>query len=562
MPLRSPLSVSIPRCSVVSYVFTSPSHPLNKERPLFIEADDPSNYLTHHTYRLYAQRLALGLLQNGFKPGDRLLLYSGNTIFFPCVIMGVIMAGGIFTGANPTYVAREVAYQLEDSGAKFMLVAPASLDVGLEAASQVGLSESNVFTFDWSASGETSQHGIRHWSTLLASSGEAQGFEWSSCTKPKERNQTVVLNYSSGTTGRSKGVEISHSNYVANCVQSRAHQDRRVKTAEEKESEAWLAFLPMYHAMAQTNFVVHVPLIAAKLYVMPKFDFVKMLDAIQRYRITYFLVVPPIIVAMAKHPDVRRGKWDLSSIRQVTTGAAPLGKEASREFESLWDGKKLAGQEINIKQAWGMTEGTCTLTSFDPTRRSLSNSVGEPMANAEMRFMNDDGTAEVGQGENGEIWVKAPNVMKGYWRNEQATKETLTPDGWLKTGDIGYYDEDGLVYIADRKKELIKVKGYQVAPAELEALLLDHPAVADAAVIGVAHGEDEAPRAYIVRTANTSTSEKEIQSFIQERVSKHKQLLGGVRFVDEIPKNPSGKILRKFLREKAAKEAQGSRARL
>ena len=233
-----------------------------------------------------------------------------------------------------------------------------------------------------------------------------------------------------------------------------------------------------------------------------------------------------------------------------------------QEFETLWEGKKPPGKEVNVRQGWGMTEGTCTLTHFDPSRMSLSNSVGEPIANVELRFMNEDGTVEIPQGERGEIWVKAPNVMKGYWKNEQATKDTMTPDRWLKTGDIGYVDEEGLVYIVDRKKELIKVKGNQVAPAELEALLLDHPAIADAAIIGVPHGEDEAPRAYVRLNAGASASAEEIQSFVQKRVSKHKQLIGGVRFIDEIPKNPSGKILRKFLREKAAKEVEGPKARL
>ena len=371
-----------------------------------------------------------------------------------------------------------------------------------------------------------------------------------------------MLNYSSGTTGRPKGVEITHKNYVSNCLQAREHYNRLPQTQEEWDSETWLAFLPMYHAMAQTYFVVHCPLIGAKVYVMPKFEFIPMLDALQNFRVTNLIAVPPILVAMAKHPEVKRGKWDLGAIRRVTTGAAPLGSEVTLEFQSIFAGKRPPGKEINVRQGWGMTEGTCTLTSYDPSRWSYSNSVGEPLANIQLKFMNDEGTAEVSRGERGEVWAQAPNVMKGYWRNEKATKETLTDDGWLKTGDIGYVDEEGLVFIVDRKKELIKVNGNQVAPAELEALLLDHPAIKDAAVIGVPHGEDEAPRAYVVLHDGASTSEEHVQSFVEKKVSKHKRLIGGVRFEESIPKNPSGKILRKFLREKAAKEAQGPRARL
>ena len=235
------------------------------------------------------------------------------------------MAGGIFTGANPTYVTREVAYQLEDSGAKYMMVSPGSLDVGVAAASQVGIPKSNVFVLDSSATGTTFQDGLKHWSSLLASPEEGRGFEWNPCTKPGESDKTCVLNYSSGTTGRSKGVEITHKNYVANCMQAKAMHERRIKTKEEKDNETWLGFLPMYHAMGQTNFIVQVPLLGAKLIVMPRFDFVKMMDAIEKFRVTYLTVVPPIIVAMAKHPDVRRGKWDLGSVIQVLTGAAPIG---------------------------------------------------------------------------------------------------------------------------------------------------------------------------------------------------------------------------------------------
>ena len=563
MPLKSPYPpLPIPDCSIATYTFTSPSYPLSKDRPLFIDAEAPStHFLTRHTYRLFAQRLALGLQRHGFKAGDRLLLYSGNNIYFPVVIQGTIMAGGIFSGANPSYVAREVAYQLKDSGATYCLAAAASLRTGLDAAEEIGFPRSNIFVFDAKPNGAPTE-GVKHWSSLLAPAEEAQGFEWDPCDKPGECDKTIVLNYSSGTTGLPKGVEITHKNYVANCMQAKAHLDRWLEKEKHIEEDAWLAFLPMYHAMGQTYYVVHVPISNSRCYVMPKFEFGKVMEAIQKFRITYLMTPPPVIVAMAKNPDVRRGKWDLSSLRHVQTGAAPLGIAASREFESLDFGKRKPGKEINVKQGWGMTECTCTVSSFDPTLRSDSNSVGSPVSNIELKFMNVEGTAEMNRGEPGEIWIKAPNVMKGYWRNEKATKSTLTPDGWLKSGDIGYYDENDYVYIVDRKKELIKSHGNQVAPAELEALLLDHPAIADAAVIGVSHQGEEAPRAYVVLNVGAKATEKEVQAFIEKRVSRHKRLFGGVRFVDQIPKNPSGKILRKFLREKAAKEDGPDKARL
>jgi len=259
-------------------------------------------------------------------------------------------------------------------------------------------------------------------------------------------------------------------------------------------------------------------------------------------------LVPPIVVAIAKSPLTR--KYDLSSIRKVLSGAAPLGREQSLEFERIWP-----NGQVNLKQGWGMTEVTCGGLSWDPNMRSDSASVGELMANCEAKIMNDDGTAEVPRGEHGEIWIRGPNVMMGYWKNPKATAETLTPDRWLKSGDICYVDSRGYFNIVDRRKELIKVKGNQVAPAELEGVLLEHPAVSDAAVVGVTIEGEELPRAYIVLREGHKAKPDEIAQWISTRVARHKRLAGGVKIIDSIPKNPSGKILRKILRERAAGES-------
>lgn len=214
MPLKSPFhSGPIPDCSFATYLFTSPTHPQDNTKPIFVDAEDTRNFLTMYTYRLYAQRLAAGLRKQGFKSGDRLLLYSGNNIYFPVIILGAIMAGGIFTGANPTYVAREVVYQLQDSEATFFLMAPGSSAVGLEAVKEAGLDKSRVFMFDSHSKGNTPQDGFEHWSTLLASEDEGKAYSWDPCTRPGECNRTIALNYSSGTTGRPKGV--SHCVFIA-----------------------------------------------------------------------------------------------------------------------------------------------------------------------------------------------------------------------------------------------------------------------------------------------------------------------------------------------------------
>ncbi|KAF1815261.1 4-coumarate-CoA ligase [Eremomyces bilateralis CBS 781.70] len=558
MPVKSKWSIDIPQVSLPTYLFGSPDGPLPTTPTLISTVKPDTVYLSLHTYRQWSKRLAAGLQAAGFQPGDRLLLFSGNTLFFPVVIQGAIMAGGIFTGANPTYVARELAYQLRDSGAKFLISAEGSLDTALEAAKEVGLDQSHIFAFDDGfATFEGRGKGvgnIKNWTSLLASEAEGERFKWEEATTKEQLDRTIALNYSSGTTGVPKGVMITHTNYIANTAQM-AHLGRLTADSEEKEKRTrLLCFLPMYHAMAQTIFGVGAAKRGIPVYLMPKFDFLDMLACVQKFRITDLTLVPPVVVAMSKHPATKQ--FDLSSVERVGSGAAPLGRDVCSELEKLWPAGK-----INVKQGWGMTEATCSILGWHPDEISESFSVGEPNANCAVKIVDENGK-EVAQGERGELWCTAPNIMKGYWNKPEATKETLTPDGWLKTGDIAYMDKDGKFFIVDRMKELIKVKGLQVAPAELEALLLEHPDVADAAVIGVTVNGEEYPRAYIIPQVGSKPTEQDIHKFMEPRVSRAKRLVGGVRFVDEIPKNPSGKILRKLLREQAKAEGEAPAAKL
>lgn len=287
----------------------------------------------------------------------------------------------------------------------------------------------------------------------------------------------------------------------------------------------------MYHAYGQAAFAVISPKRRTPVYILPKFDFVRMLECVQRYKVTSFTLVPPIAVALAKQPIVKN--YDLSSIEAVGCGAAPLSATVSKALEDLWPQGK-----INVKQGWGMTETTCSAMGWDPNVHSDSFGVGGLNANCEAMIMDDDGKSEVQDGEPGELWVRGPNIMKGYWRNEKATKETFTSDGWLKTGDICYRDKEGVYFIVDRRKELIKVKGLQVAPAELEALLLENDKIADCGVVGVTISGEEYPRAYVALKPGMKMKEIEVAEFVKPRVSRHKWLTGGVVIVDAIPKNP------------------------
>jgi 4-coumarate--CoA ligase len=543
MVLKSRFSLDIPSVSLPTFIFDSPTADLPK-KPLFLSAKEPEKYyLSVHDYRLYAQRLASGLRRSGLQPGDRVLLFSGNTLFFPSVVMGVIMAEGIFTGANPTYIARELAYQLKDSGAKYLICAEASLDTGIAAAKEAGLSADQVFifddgtaTFDGKKVEKTTDLGrIGHWTSLLDSPEAGSKYHWPNLTSKDELDRVIALNYSSGTTGVAKGVMITHRNYVANCAQQISLSRQDPDYDKKLPSKRYLCFLPMYHAMAQAIFAVSGPKMRVPVYIMPKFDFLEMLAAVAKFRITDLVLVPPVVVAMAKHPATK--KFDLSSVQTVGSGAAPLGREVCEEFEKLWP-----NGQVNVKQGWGMTELTCAATGFSPVKHSASFSVGEVLGQCEAKIvLDDEGKIEAPQGERGEVWVRGPNVMKGYWNKPEATKETLTSDGWLKTGDVAYVDGEGHFFIVDRKKELIKVKGLQVAPAELEAMLLENTDVQDAAVIGIPFNGDEAPRAYIVpQTPEKATPEvaASIKAWLAERVSKHKRLEGGVHFLEVIPKNP------------------------
>ncbi|KAJ5806640.1 uncharacterized protein N7503_004242 [Penicillium pulvis] len=558
MPYKSRWTIDIPNTHLASILFKSPTAPLSQTHKCFLEAARPeTHYLTPHTYRLWSQRLAAGLIKSGLQTGDRVLLFSGNDLFFPVVLMGIVMAGGIFSGANPTYVARELAFQLQDSGAKYLICAAGSLDTGLEAAKLAGLPRESVYVFDSGVYDNTgsAKDGCPYWGDLIASPEEGAKFVWDELSTPELADRTLVLNYSSGTTGRPKGVEITHKNYTANMLQYTHLLTLYPDYESRKARMRWLCFLPMYHAMAQTIFIAAAIYHEAPVYIMPKFDFVKMLEYTQEFKITALILVPPVIVMLAKHPIVKN--YDLSSVENVASGAAPLGREVCADVEKLWP----AGV-INVKQGWGMTEATCSVLGWNPTETSDSASVGEPNANCEAKIMADENTEIMARNQRGELWVRGQNIMKGYWRNPKATKETKTADGWLRTGDIAYVDDRGKFHVVDRMKELIKVKGNQVAPAELEALLLEHPAIADVAVIGVTINHDERPRAYVVLNSGQSATSEEITSFMDGKVSATKRITGGVVFLETIPKNPSGKILRTVLREQAQAELKGVTAKL
>lgn len=565
MTLTSRWNEPIPSCSLQKWIFDSSTGPLpNGDKRILIDADNPdTHFITKTQLRQFAKQIALGLVDAGFRPGDRALAFCPNSIYFPTVFLGILMSGGVFTGANPGFTSRELAYQLQNSGSSFLFVAPAQLEIAREAAKTAGLSPDKIYVLDPSVTPEslgksTAQtnlpDGIHHWTELLKNKqSQAETWEW---VEPADPSTTICcLNYSSGTTGVPKGVEITHSSYVANGVGVIALFDVDPDTVEFLKRSQALCFLPMYHAYAQTYFISIFPRMDLPSYVMAAFNFEKMLQHIEKFRITSLMCVPPILVALAKHPLSK--KYDLSSVERVSSGAAPLGSEVAQEVESLWpDGR------VTVRQGWGMTEVTCTCMNWDNRIKSNISAVGELAPNCSGKLMALDGKTAIEQANTrGELWVTGPTLMKGYWNNQKATDETIVVDTdgtrWLKTGDIAYvesYKPGGIFHIVDRIKELIKVKGNQVAPAELEDVLLEHKEIADVAVVGVPLDDDEVPRAYVVKAANSQLTGQQVVDWLEKRVVKHKRLKGGAVFVDLIPKNPSGKILRRALRDRAREE--------
>lgn len=354
MPHKSRLTVDIPLKYLHSLILGSPNHTL-PDTPAYVDCEDPEKlHITWAEYALCSRRIAAGLRRAGLKEQDRVLVYSGNNVFFPVVFMGVLLAGGITTTFNPAYVAREVAYQLTDSEPRFVLVTESSISTAPEAARLTDYPKDQIFVFDDAPllNRVRNVDDIAHWSQLISSVEDGYSFTWKEARSLDDVRQTVAILYSSGTTGVPKGVELTHYGLVANCVQMSAlwNLDSRYSSSNSKNGpQRMLGILPMYHGYGFLWFGTLAAYCRTSNYIMKRFNLLSMLSNIQRFRITELTLAPPILVMMAKSLDAR--KFDLSSVRKLQAGAAPLSREMCAELETLWP----PGQ-INFKQGWGMTE--------------------------------------------------------------------------------------------------------------------------------------------------------------------------------------------------------------
>jgi 4-coumarate--CoA ligase len=433
---------------------------------------------------------------------------------------------------------------LQNSGAKALATQLPLIEYARKAAQKSGLPEDRIILL---GGGRDEWSQFRHFTSL----GNSAGLSRHGRVKVNDpAKELAFLAYSSGTTGLPKGVMLTHRNLVSNLLMGLAASP---VTGEDR----LLAFLPFYHIYGLSGLVHQSLYRGLTCIVMEKFDLEQFCKLVQQHTITFSYVVPPVVLGLSKHPVV--DKYDLSSLRMMTSAAAPLTKElVDAAYKRL---------RIPVTQAFGLSE-TSPSTHVQPLElwQSTVGSVGRLLSNQTAKYVSIDET-EVPVGEVGELWVKGPNVFAGYWKNEKATANALTSDGYFKTGDIGYQDKDGNFYITDRIKELIKYKGSQVAPAELEGVLLSHDKVNDVAVLGIQRDDlaTEVPIAYVVPRPGTAASpqlEKEIVDFVASKVANHKKLRGGVKFVDEIPKSAAGKILRRVLKEKYQQEEKRRTSKL
>ncbi|KAF1814756.1 4-coumarate-CoA ligase [Eremomyces bilateralis CBS 781.70] len=545
MPQRSQYNIDIPSTNILSYLF--PENSIPSEKPLWIDSVNPnSKSLSPKQLRYWCKRVGHGLRSRyGLQDGDLVLMLSNNHIFIPVAYLGVAGAGLIFSGCNPSYTTREIARQITDSCCKIILVEPGLSGVALEAAQAASFPTKNILLF--SDAPCDSQSGLLDWQTALPDTREAQSWRWPPLTGKCSADTVAVLNYSSGTTGLPKGVMISHRNLIANVEQSIFMRNLPESSTAGQQDERWLGFLPLYHAYGQLWTILAACRMQTPCYMMSKFDLMAFLSNIQKYRITHLQTAPPVIVMLAKRPECN--SFDLSSLRNIVSGAAPLANTLQNEVSDKYN--------LRIVQTYGMTELTCSTLHVPGNLDDRSGSVGLIDPNDEVKLLDNQGR-EVAMGERGEVWVRGPNVCMGYWRNPTANAETFDSDGFLRTGDVAVRDDRGWYWIVDRIKELIKVKGFQVAPAELEAVLLEHPGVADAAVVGLKGEHEEQPMAYVTLKTEAlgKLSETALREWVNAKVARHKHLTGGVYFVDIIPKSPSGKIQRMTMRTWAAEKAK------
>ncbi|KAA3490332.1 4-coumarate--CoA ligase 2-like [Gossypium australe] len=499
-----------------------------KDRPCLINGPTGKIY-TYAEVHLTARKVATGLNNLGIQQGDVIMLLLQNSPEFIFAFLGASFRGAISTTANPFYTPAEIAKQATASKTKLLITQAVYAEKVKSFAKD---NDIKIVTID------ASPEGCLHFSELTeANEDEIPAVK----INPDD---VVALPYSSGTTGLPKGVMLTHKSLVTSVAQQ---VDGENPNLYFHEKDVILCVLPLFHIYSLNSVLLCSLRVGAAILIMQKFEIVTLMELVEKYKVTIAPFVPPIVLAVSKSPVI--DKYDLSSIRMVMSGAAPMGKELEDAVRDRLPNAKLG-------QGYGMTEAgpvlAMNLAFAKEPRETKSGACGTVVRNAEMKIVDPHTGASLPQNQSGEICIRGTQIMKGYLNDTEATKVTIDKDGWLHTGDIGYIDDDDELFIVDRLKELIKYKGFQVAPAELEAMLIAHPNISDAAVVPMKdEAAGEVPVAFVVRSNGSKITEDDIKQFISKQVVFYKRL-DRVFFTDAIPKSPSGKILRKDLRAKLA----------
>jgi acyl-CoA synthetase (AMP-forming)/AMP-acid ligase II len=547
------------------FEYEHPNRPTRDSSVAWMIENDTGRRLFGEDIRRRTFALANSLkIKYNFGEDDVALIYSRNHIDYPIMMWAVHTLGGIISGANPDFSVGELSYQVEKTKPTLLVTLPECAETAAKAAQSAGIPLDQIVLFNVPPSATnlgahtTARSHVSVDELVKLGSESEQVFEERKLQPGEAKTKLAFLSFSSGTTGKPKAVAIPHYSIIANVIQMAVHnkvnedycpwEDRRFRPGDVVNG-----VLPLFHAYGM-HINLHFCLFNAMTYVLfNKFNHVQMLEGIIRYRITHLMLVPPQIILLCKHPATER--YDLSRVRCIMSGAAPLATEVNERLYQMFP-------EAHIGQTYGMTE-TCTISVMlgIEKKRGTPQAAGVIMPGVTIHVMKGDGTL-AGYDEEGELVVKSPSVANGYFNNKQATDETFV-DGWVKTGDVAKISRTGEVLVVDRLKEIMKVKGFQVAPAELEGCLLDHPDVASACVVGIPDDFcGEVPLAFIVlrtpaaeRVACDRNAAQEVKASIMKHVADqkvgYKRLVGGIEFLDAIPTSPSGKLLRRILREKA-----------
>ena len=545
----------LPTTDILSWLFGD--HPTyDVDKPVLMDAVTPSRSISHSQARSMVRKFIAGLRDLGVKPGDCVCIHSYNDIEYITLALAIIGAGGVWAGTNPAYTQLELTHHLKTTASKFIISEPELLPQILPAAKSLGIAVSRIVIFHPLPS-QTCPEKFASYRTLL-NHGES---DWVHFTSPSQAKTATACRFtSSGTTGLPKACINTHFNLIAQ------HELNYSPTYWNKPyTVKHLWPLPLFHAAIGPRALMTALKTGEDTYLMRRFELDTYIRNIEKYKITELYVVPPIAIGLIMSPLVKSDQVSLRSVKAGLCGAAPLTKETQQRL------RQFLGEGARFCQGWGMTEANCIIASFDYPEDDDTGSVGYLRPGTDAKLVDEEGKDVSGFDVVGEMCVRGPLIIPGYFNADGMDGGVNTKDwdedGFYHTGDVGYCDgKTKKWYIVDRKKELIKVRGYQVAPPEVESVILGMESVIDAAVIGVsdADGEGEVPRAYVVRRPGhePKVRNEEVKSWVRERLASFKRLDGGVRFVDSIPKTASGKILKRLLRDEARAESKGTSSKL